>query len=106
MSQKNARKNRKDNAVKNYLGVTAKINGNYTNAKEFIWDGCHKIWLIESPEGKKSMMENGWEESDIYPISKLKKAYNESCILRFIGIAGRCGKNYVEQFEPANIELL
>ena len=53
-------------------------------AKEFFYDGCHKIYLIETPQDKKDFLSNGWEECDIYTIDQLIEIYRSSCPLKFI----------------------
>ena len=61
-----------------------KIGRYKTKAKEFFFDGCHKIYLIETPRDKKDFLSNDWEESDIYPIDQLIEIYRNSCPLKFI----------------------
>jgi hypothetical protein len=58
-----------------------KINNIVTEAKEFAFDGCHKIYLIESSKDKKEAIKNGY---NLLPISKLKESYDNSCSLKFI----------------------
>ena len=55
-----------------------------TKAKEFFFDGCHKIYLIETPRDKKVFLSRDWEESDIYPIDQLIEIYRTACPLKFI----------------------
>ena len=61
-----------------------KIGRYNIKAKEFFFDGCHKIYLIETPHDKKDFLSNGWEESDIYPIDQLIEIYRTACPLKFI----------------------
>lgn len=61
-----------------------KIGRCKTNAKEFFYDGCHKIYLIETPQDKKEFFNKNWEETDIYPIEQLIEIYRNSCPLKFI----------------------
>ena len=61
-----------------------KIGKYKTKAKEFFFDGCHKIYLIETPQDKKVFLSRDWEESDIYPIDQLIEIYRNSCPLKFI----------------------
>jgi hypothetical protein len=77
-----------------------KINGRETKAREFAYDGCHKIYLIESKEDRRDAEDC---EYDILPISSLKKTYNISCGLQFIS-NWKLDKRYVDQFEEACIE--
>lgn len=66
------------------IGMSVKINGQPVEAKEFGFDGCHKIYLIHTPEDREQLVEYGY---DILPISKLPKAWRESCGLKFISDA-------------------
>ena len=61
-----------------------KIGRYNIKAKEFFFDGCHKIYLIETPQDKKVFFSRDWEESDIYPIDQLIEIYMSSCPLKFI----------------------
>ena len=61
-----------------------KIGRYNIKAKEFFYDGCHKIYLIETPQDKKVFFSRDWEESDIYPIDQLIEIYRNSCPLKFI----------------------
>lgn len=58
------------------------INNKQTDAKEFAFDGCHKIYLIEDEEDKKEAISL---EYDIFlPIEQLEETFNNACPLRFI----------------------
>lgn len=55
------------------------------NIKEFFYDGCHKIYLIEDSKDKKEFLEkHNYTKNDIYKIEDLEEIYNNSCSLRFI----------------------
>ena len=75
------------------------INGIKTKAKQFAYDGCHKIYLIED-ETDLNEAKRGYS---ILPISKLKKTFNDSCGLQFIS-NWKLDKSFVEQFEDACFE--
>lgn len=77
-----------------------KINGNPIIASEFAYDGCHKIYLLESEEDKYEAKGSGY---GIFPISLLEKKFNNSCGLQFIS-NWKLTKSYVEQFE-ANVNF-
>ena len=77
-----------------------KVNGIEIDAKEFAYEGCHKIYLIEDEKDKKDAIECGY---DIYPIAELEDIYNNSCELRFIN-NWQLTKNFVGQFEKAIFE--
>jgi len=76
-----------------------KINGQETHAKEFAFDGCHKIYLIED----KMDLNEANMVYDILPISLIEKAFNESCGLQFIS-NWKLTKRFVDQFEEACFE--
>lgn len=73
------------------------INGHKIKAKQFAWDTCHKIYLINTKEDKKTFIELGY---DLFPIKEIKSAYNDSCSLRFIS-TGDLSEDIVSQFENA-----
>lgn len=49
--------------------------------KKFAYDGCHKIYLIESEEQEKEAKSYRY---NILPIEELLNTYEDSCSLRFI----------------------
>lgn len=62
-----------------------KINGmNVEGYTHFIYDGCHKFWLLKSDTLPQNFKDNGWEQSDVYPIDTLPDMFSKSCPLRFI----------------------
>lgn len=76
------------------------INKKETTAKEFVYDGCHKIYLIEDEEDKRDALDCGYE---IRPIKELEKTFEGSCPLRFIH-NWKLDKTYVAQFESATFK--
>lgn len=50
-------------------------------ADEFAYDGCHKIYLLESEEDKVEAIEIGYQ---IYPVEDLDFIYRKSCPLKYI----------------------
>ena len=73
------------------------INGHEITAKEFAFDGCHKIYLMNTAEDKKVFTEYGY---DFYPIENLQEVYETSCMLKFIS-NGDLENSPVEQGEEA-----
>lgn len=67
----------------------------------FAYDGCHKIYILESEEEEEYAKKIGY---DIYPICKLQEIYENSCHLRFIS-SWDLQKDYVEQGKIAKIYL-
>jgi hypothetical protein len=91
-----------------------KINGKEVTAKKFAFEGCHKIYIIDTPEEEAQALKYGY---DIYPIEEIKEAYEGSCSLKFISnwplddkdIEGTSKRktpfvSYVAQFENATFE--
>lgn len=76
------------------------INNKNTEAEEFAYDGCHKIYLIEDEKDKQEALETGYE---LYPVSVLKEKFNTSCPLKFIS-NWKLNTRFVEQFEEAVFE--
>lgn len=74
-----------------------KIGRYKTTAKEFFYDGCHKIYLIETPQDKQDFFERGWTQDDIFPISELVATYQKSCPLKFISDC-KLTKYFARQF--------
>lgn len=50
----------------------------------FLYDGCHKFYLLKSGKLTNDMKSSGWEQSNIHPIDVLPDMYWDSCPLRFI----------------------
>ena len=68
---------------------------------KFVYDGCHKIYIIEDENDLKECQEL-WGElhwgEDVFDIIALEDVYNNSCDLRFIS-NWKLDKRYVNQFE-------
>ena len=58
-----------------------KVNGMTVIGNKFAYDGCHKIYVIESAQDEKEALHYGYK---IYPIERLENIYIMSCPLRFI----------------------
>ena len=83
--------------------TTAIINGKETSAKEFAYDGCHKIYLLEQQQDRDEARDCGY---DILSISRLQKTFDSSCGLQFID-NWKLDKCYVSQFDlEADIQLV
>lgn len=73
-----------------------KINGCEITAKQFAYEGCHKIYLLDDDDVADAI-DTGY---DIYPIEQLEGVFDGSCELRFIS-NWKLDKQYVAQFEEA-----
>lgn len=70
-----------------------KINDKETTAKQFAYDGCHKIYLLEDEIDKGEASDSGYE---IQPIEQLEKTFLSSCGLQFIS-NWKLSENYICQ---------
>ena len=77
--------------------VRLQINYNTVmeSGKTFVYDGCHKIYIITSEEERQRAKELGYivdgstaEDETEHPISELEEFYLKSCPLRFIETMG------------------
>ena len=58
-----------------------KINNIEIKAKKFAFDGCHKIYILDSERQTKAAIKCGL---DIKNIEGIIDTYNTSCQLRFV----------------------
>ena len=77
-----------------------RINGKEVKGKEFAYDGCHKIYILESGQDKRWARHYGY---DFYPIENIKECYENSCDLKFI-YNWKLNTRYCGQFEDAIFE--
>jgi hypothetical protein len=81
-----------------------KINGKEVTAEKFAYEGCHKIYVIDTPEEEAQALKYGY---NIYPIKEIREAYEGSCSLKFISNWPLDDNNfvsYVAQFEKATFK--
>ena len=81
---------------------TVKIGKQKSYATCFAFDDCHKIYLCEDLKDIKKAKSYGYE---IYAISGLKNAWEDSCPLRFI-TNFKLDKTYIQQGRNAKITIL
>lgn len=77
------------------------INNIEVIGKEFIYDGCHKIYIVEDQEDREIAYRDGYIDSDFYPIEEIESVFNNSCSLRFISNVSLT-RRYADQFEKAD----
>ena len=87
-----------DLEVYSFTDGSWEVNGIITYAKEFAYDGCHKIYLIETPEDREEAFGYGYKEEDFFLMENLKAVFINSCPLRFIS-SFDLRTRFVEQFE-------
>lgn len=74
------------------------VNDVLVEGTSFVYDNCHKIYIIEDLEDVKSVYEIWGEDEIFHKLEDLEDAYNNSCPLRFIS-NWKLDKRYVKQFE-------
>lgn len=79
-----------------------KINGIEIEGNTIAYDGCHKIYVCETP-GDENMMLGFNAGYEILPIKDIKQVFESSCPLRFISNASLT-VHYVIQGENAIFE--
>jgi hypothetical protein len=77
-----------------------RINGKKIKQKMFAYDGCHKIYLLNSEDDKKEALDLDYY---ILPINMIKDIYLNSCELRFINTWNPL-ESIVGQYEIAKFE--
>lgn len=55
-------------------------------AKSFVYDDCHKIFLCADDAEEELAMTRGWERSDFRPFDRdeIERLYDRSCFLRAV----------------------
>ena len=71
----------------------------------FVYDNCHKIYLVEDKEDIESVKENWGEDTIFYNIDELPRIWEESCSLRFIS-NWKLDKTFIHQFCGAKFEFI
>ena len=75
------------------------INGIEVIGDYFVWDGCHKIYILEDDEDLKDVRQK-WGQlefnKDIFSIKAIFNVWVESCPLRFIS-NWKLTKDYIKQ---------
>lgn len=71
----------------------------------FVFDNCHKIYLVEDMDDIESVKETWGEDTIFYNIDELPRIWEESCSLRFIS-NWKLDKRYVRQFNGAEFEFI
>ena len=67
-------------------GKLMRISGvDVSRARGFIFDGCHKIYLLRKKAEVERWRADGY---DIHPMKELERTFANSCPLRFINWAG------------------
>lgn len=77
---------------------------NIVNALGFVWDDCHKIYIVEDNNDIQSIRETWNKDETIYSLEELPKIWSKSCPLRFIS-NWKLDKHYVSQLNSAIFEF-
>jgi hypothetical protein len=70
----------------------------------FVYDGCHKIYIVEDQDDIESVKQLWGEDTIFYNIDELQEVWDNSCSLRFIS-NWKLDKQYVRQFYDAEFDL-
>lgn len=70
--------------MKNKKTIKTISGKNVEGYTHFLYDGCHKFYLLKSGKLTTDIKDNGYEQSSIYPIDVLPDMFWDSCPLRFI----------------------
>jgi len=71
------------------LTTAEKIAAIETSDKRLVWDGCHKIYLIQNEGDVAEALDCGYEAGDFYPASQIRELITGSCFLVFVSKLGR-----------------
>ena len=74
-----------------------RINGQEVKGLKVAFEGCHKIYVCETPEDVKEAKRLGYK---LCPMEDIKYVFDISCPLRFIS-NWALDKHYVRQMEDA-----
>lgn len=75
-----------------------RINGKHYSYSYFVFDGCHKIYLIHKKDFK-DIAKEGYSRDNIFPVSELETVFKCSCPLRFISRWDNVFDDVVKQCE-------
>jgi hypothetical protein len=94
-----------ENPTRKELHMMLRINNEPIKAEGlmFIYDGCHKVYLVTSEAGRRQLLECGWSQDDFRHPSELPAVWEQTCPLRFISDAD-LNTMYVEQGDDALVE--
>lgn len=70
------------------LSTSAKIKAIEESGLRLAYDGCHKIYVIETDDEREKMIRDyGYEPADIFPASEIRNLIEGSCSLVFVRAA-------------------
>ena len=74
------------------------------DALGFVWDECHKIYIVEDEDDIQDIQKTWSKDTTIYDLAELPRVWSKSCPLRFIS-NWKLTKHYVEQSNNAMFEF-
>ena len=77
---------------------------NIVGAIGFVWDSCHKIYIVEDEDDIQSIRDTWSKDEIIHSLTMLPYMWSKSCPLRFIS-NWRLDKHYVSQCSNAIFEF-
>ena len=75
------------------------------DSTRFVWDGCHKIYLVETEQDVLDVKELCGEDEILYPLEDLPRIWRQSCPLKFISNFSLT-KQFVHQFNEATFTFI
>lgn len=66
------------------LTVRERLDAIEASDLQLAYDGCHKIYLLESDEDREEAYRNGYGDKDIFPASEIRALIRRSCFLVFV----------------------
>lgn len=66
------------------METAAKIDAIEASGFHLAYDGCHKIYVIETSSDRSEMRDSGYDDADIFPASQIRRLINQSCFLVFV----------------------
>jgi len=68
-------------------------------AKSFVFDGCHKIFLCKDAADEKLAMKSGWKRKDFrkFDADEIEGLYDGSCFLKAVWWFNQDYKTVIEQ---------
>ena len=101
----NSEEQKREEVKENRGGIMKKlfINNKEVKGIGFVYDGCHKIYILEDMNDYKKVCKVWGEGEPIYSLEDLEDCYNNSCPLRFIS-NWKLDVYYVKQCEYAIFE--
>mgnify|MGYP001573298095 FL=1 len=74
-------------------------------ARTFVWDGCHKIFLMQDTKDEQYALDRGWDLEDfrLFDRGTVEELYDSACPLRAVWWMTEDKRpDVIEQFDKDN----